>query len=165
MTNSPSYDQQLAITAYWKDIGGMNFLPGTISAADRYARSSFLIEAIPKQVDTDTITAVPGGTFSNQAVAYVLSVMHAVGVPLGLTVHDKPNLSSTLWRTVHDHKNRVLFFDSATSPNAFWVPLADLDFREGAPVIKLTVEGGRVYAGNTASQFERAGTFTFQSAA
>jgi penicillin V acylase-like amidase (Ntn superfamily) len=165
MTNSPSYDQQLAITAYWKDIGGMNFLPGTISAADRYARASFLIEAIPKQVDTDTITAVPGGTFSNQAVAYVLSVMRAVGVPLGLTVHDKPNLSSTLWRTVHDHKNRVLFFDSATSPNAFWVPLADLDFREGAPVMKLTVEGGRVYAGNTASQFERAGTFTFQSAA
>jgi penicillin V acylase-like amidase (Ntn superfamily) len=165
MTNSPTYDRQLAIKDYWKEIGGMNFLPGTISAADRYARASFLINAIPKQLDTDTISAVPGQTFGNQAVAYVLSVMRAVGVPLGLTVHDKPNLSSTLWRTVHDHKNKVLFFDSATTPNAFWVPLADLNFSEGAPVMKLTVEGGRVYAGNATGQFARAGAFTFQSAA
>jgi choloylglycine hydrolase len=165
VTNSPVYDRQLAITDYWKDIGGMNFLPGTISAADRYARASFLINAIPKQLDTDTISAVPGQTFSNQAVAYVLSVMRAIGVPLGLTVHDKPNLSSTLWRTVHDHKNKVLFFDSATTPNAFWVPLADLDLSEGARVMKLTVEGGRVYAGNAASNFERADAFAFTSAA
>src|SRR5262245_16400061 len=165
MTNSPIYDRQLAITDYWKEIGGMNFLPGTISAADRYTRASILIDAIPKQFDTDTISAVPGQTFGNQAVAYVLSVMRAVGVPLGLTVHDKPNLSSTLWRTVHDHKNKVLFFDSATTPNAFWVPLVDLDFSEGAPVMKLTVEGGMVYAGNAASKFEPAEAFTFQSAA
>ena len=51
------------------------------------------------------------------------------------------------------------------TPNAFWVPLADLDFSAGDPVMKLTVEGGRVYAGNAASQFERAEAFTFQAAA
>jgi len=165
MTSSPSYEQQLAIAAYWKEIGGLNFLPGTIGAGDRSARASFLINAIPKWMDTDTISAVPDQTFDNQAVAYVLSVMRAVGVPLGMTVHDKPNLSSTLWRTVHDHKNKVMFFDSATTPNAFWVPLADLDFSKGAPVMKLTVEGGAVYAGNAASRFEPAQAFTFQSAA
>jgi choloylglycine hydrolase len=164
-TNAPIFDRQLAITDYWKDIGGMNFLPGTISAPDRCARASFLINAIPRQLDTDTITAVPGQTFGNQAVAYVLSVMRAVSVPLGLTVHDKPNLSSTLWRTVHDHKNKVLFFDSATTPNAFWVPLADLDFSERAPVMRLTVEGGCVYAGNASSKFERTDAFAFTSAA
>ena len=33
MTNSPSFDQQLAIDAYWKGVNGLNFLPGTISSA------------------------------------------------------------------------------------------------------------------------------------
>lgn len=163
MTNSPSYDQQLAIEAYWKGVDGMAFLPGTVSAADRFVRASFMIGAIPKLMDPHTIKAVPGAAYENQAVASVLSVMRSVSVPLGITHPDKPNLSSTLWRTAHDHKNKVLFFDSATTPNAFWVPLADLDFMEGAPVKKLTIAGGKVYAGNAASKFEPAQPFTFLS--
>jgi penicillin V acylase-like amidase (Ntn superfamily) len=41
MTNSPTYDQQLALNEYWKGIGGMVFLPGTISAADRFVRCPY----------------------------------------------------------------------------------------------------------------------------
>ncbi|MEY4482693.1 MAG: hypothetical protein RL693_145, partial [Verrucomicrobiota bacterium] len=41
MTNSPIYDQQLALNAYWKQIGGTVMLPGTNRAADRFARASF----------------------------------------------------------------------------------------------------------------------------
>ena len=55
----------------------------------------------------------------------------------------------------------MYFFDSATSPNAFWVPLADLDLKEGAPVKKLTMAGGKVYSGNAADKFEPAEPFTF----
>ena len=29
MTNSPSFDQQLALETYWQEIGGVKFLPGT----------------------------------------------------------------------------------------------------------------------------------------
>jgi hypothetical protein len=58
----------------------------------------------------------------------------------------------------------VFFFDPATSPNAFWVPLADLDFTKGAPVKKLTMAGRKVYAGNAASKFEPAKPFTFAPA-
>src|SRR5665811_2509428 len=43
MTNSPSYDKQLALDSYWKHIGGTKFLPGTNSAPDRFARASFFI--------------------------------------------------------------------------------------------------------------------------
>jgi hypothetical protein len=57
----------------------------------------------------------------------------------------------------------VIFFDSATSPSVFWVPLADLDFSQGAPVKKLTVAGGNVYAGNTASRFEPAYPYAFMA--
>jgi penicillin V acylase-like amidase (Ntn superfamily) len=161
MTNSPPFAEQLAIEKYWQSVDPLTFLPGSINAADRFARVSFLVNTIPKSLDHNTIQAVPGQTYENQARAAVLSVMRAVGVPLGITHPTKPNISSTLWRTVLDHTNRVVMFDSATSPNVFWVPLADLDFSESAPVRKLTIAGGRVYAGNTADQFEPAEPFAF----
>jgi penicillin V acylase-like amidase (Ntn superfamily) len=164
MTNSPTFDQQLAISTYWSGVNPLVFLPGSISAADRFVRTSFLINAIPKQVDPHTIKAVPGGTYENQAVAAVLGVMRSVSTPLGISQPDKPNLASTLWRTAYDQKNKVFYFDSATSPNAFWVPLSDLDFTEGASVKKLTMAGGKVYAGNASSKFETAAAFTFASA-
>ncbi len=161
MTNSPSYDQQLALNDYWAMIGGLTFLPGTNRAADRFARASFLINAIPKTVDENYIKAVPGGTYENQAALSVLSVIRSVGVPLGITTPGQPNISSTIWRTVADHKNKVYFFDSATSPNVFWVPFSELDLTKGAGVKKLTVAGGRIYAGNAAGKFEPAKPFTF----
>ncbi len=41
MTNSPTFDKQLAINAYWKEIGGATMLPGTSRAADRFVRASY----------------------------------------------------------------------------------------------------------------------------
>jgi choloylglycine hydrolase len=161
MTNSPSFDQQLALNAYWKGIGGLTFLPGTNRAADRFARASFLIEAIPTKTDPNYISAVPEQKFEYQAAASVLSVMRSVSVPLGITTPGQPNISSTLWRTISDQTNKIYFFDSSTSPNSFWVPLADLDLREGAPVKKLTIAGGKVYSGNAADKFVATPAFTF----
>ena len=161
MTNSPNFDQQLALDTYWEQIGGLSFLPGTNRAADRFARASFLIKAIPTSVDKNYITAVPNQNFEYQAVASTLGVVRSVGVPLGITTPNQPNISSTLWRTVSDQKNKIYYFDSATSPNTFWVEFKDLDFSKGAPVKKLTVAGGKVYSGNTASQFQATPSFEF----
>jgi penicillin V acylase-like amidase (Ntn superfamily) len=161
MTNSPTFDQQLALNTYWEEIGGLVFLPGTNRAADRFARASFLLKSLPRQIVPQYITAVPKGTFVNQALSSMMGVIRSVGVPLGITTPGHPNISSSIWRTVADQKNKVLFFDSATSPNTFWVPLADLDFSEGAPVKKLTVDGGKVYCGNAATHFEISPPFTF----
>ena len=58
-----SYDQQLAIEAYWRGVDPLTFLPGSINAADRFARVSFLINAIPGKRDPSTIKAVPGATY------------------------------------------------------------------------------------------------------
>ncbi|MFG1350833.1 linear amide C-N hydrolase [Xanthobacter autotrophicus] len=161
MTNSPFFDQQLALNSYWEQIGGTVFLPGTNRAADRFARASFFIKAIPTKASPAILTAVPDGTYANQAVASVASVMRSVSVPLGLTTPGEPNIASTLWRTVSDQKDRVYFYDSATSPNSFWVPLDSLDLKAGAPVKKLTLTGGKVYSGNAAGRFEPAAPFTF----
>lgn len=116
MTNSPRFDDQLALNAYWQSIGGLTFLPGTNRAADRFARASFLIKSIPTDVDPAVIKAVPGQSFANQAVASVLGVIRSVSVPLGITTPGEPNIASTLWRTASDQKDKVYFFDLRRAP-------------------------------------------------
>jgi choloylglycine hydrolase len=164
MTNSPTYDKQLALNEYWKEIGGLAFLPGTDRAADRFARASFLLGAIPKQIAPHYIRGVPRQSYAYQAVAEVLSVQRAVSVPLGITTPAEPNIASTLWRTVSDHKNLVYYFDSATRPNTFWVSLTKLNLKPGAPVKKLTIQDGEVFSGEVSDQFKDAEPFKFLKA-
>jgi choloylglycine hydrolase len=161
MTNSPVYNEQLALNEYWKGIGGLVFLPGTNRAADRFARASFLLGAIPKQLDQNYVKGVPQQSYAFQAVAGVLSVQRAVSVPLGITTPDQPNISSTIWRTVSDQKNLVYYFDSATRPNTFWVSLAKLNLRAGAPVRKLTIQNGEVFSGEVADKLKDSESFKF----
>ncbi|HEY1781690.1 MAG TPA: linear amide C-N hydrolase [Roseiarcus sp.] len=164
MTNSPTYDQQLALNTYWEGIGGLVFLPGTNRAADRYARASFLIKAIPKAADPAYIASVPGRSYAYQAVASVMGVMRSVSVPLGITTPNQPNISSTIWRTVSDQTNKVYYFDSATRPNTFWVTLSKLNLQPGAPILKLPLADGQVYSGEVSDKFEPAKPFTFLAA-
>uniref|UniRef100_UPI003BA9E3DC linear amide C-N hydrolase n=1 Tax=Stappia sp. TaxID=1870903 RepID=UPI003BA9E3DC len=163
MTNSPTYDKQLALTAYWDNIGGNAFLPGTVTAADRFVRASFLLGAMKKETDKNIIAAVPDQSYANQAVGQTLSLMRGVSVPLGISTPDKPNIASTLWRTAADQTNLVYYFDSATTPNTFWVDFSDLDFSEGASPKKLPIAGGKYYAGNAAGHFVEAKPFEFMS--
>jgi len=152
MTNSPVYDQQLALNAYWQQIGGTTMLPGTNRAADRFVRASFYINAIPKTAD------------NAEAIASAFSVIRNASVPLGISTPGQPNISSTLWRTVADHKNRRYYFESARSPSVFWVNLADMNFATGQPVKRLTLTGGNIYAGNVAAQFQATEPFVFLEA-
>ena len=152
MTNSPPFDDQLALNAYWKGIGGDVMLPGTIRASDRFVRASFYIDAIPKTV------------IGTKAIASVFSVIRNASAPLGISTPGEPNVASTIWRTVHDQKERVLYFDSATSPTVFWVPLEKVDFTAGAPVKRLPLKGGEVYSGDASGSFQPAAAFQFLQA-
>jgi penicillin V acylase-like amidase (Ntn superfamily) len=164
MTNSPVYAEQLALNEYWKGIGGLTFLPGTSRAADRFARASFLLGEVPKQIDPAYIRGVPQRSFAYQAVAGVLSVQRAVSVPLGVTTPGQPNVASTIWRTASDQKNLVYYFDSATRPNTFWVSLAKLNLKRGAPIRKLTIQDGEVFSGEVSAHFKDAEPFKFLQA-
>jgi penicillin V acylase-like amidase (Ntn superfamily) len=164
MTNSPTYDKQLALSEYWQEIGGLVFLPGTNRAADRFARASFLLGAVPTKIDPHYIKGVPQQSFGYQAVAEVMSVQRAVSVPLGVATPGEPNIASTIWRTAADQKSLVYYFDSATRPNTFWVSLSKLNLKAGAPVKKLTIQNGEVFSGETAEQFKDAAPFKFLQA-
>lgn len=152
MTNSPTYDEQLALNSYWKKIGGTVMLPGTNRAADRFARASFYINAISKDEDPD------------MAVASVFSVIRNASVPFGITTPDQPNISSTRWRTVADQKRLIYFFESALTPNVFWVNLKDIDFSpETGKMMKLDLgkDQRNTYSGNATRDFKEAKPFQF----
>jgi len=152
MTNSPTFDEQLALNAYWRQIGGTVMLPGTNRASDRFARASFYVNAIPKSEDPVV------------ALASMFSVIRNASVPYGITTPDQPNISSTRWRTVADHKRKLYFFESALTPNTFWVDLNKLDFsRETGKVKRLDLgkDQRNVYAGEVSAQFKEAPPFEF----
>jgi choloylglycine hydrolase len=93
-----------------------------------------------------------------------MSVMRSVSVPLGISTPERPNLSSTIWRTVSDQQNLVYYFDSATRPDTFWVSLKKLNLNPGAPVMKLTIDAGQVFSGETAGSFVATQPFAFMPA-
>lgn len=150
MTNSPIFEEQLALNKYWENIGGTTMLPGTNRAADRFVRASYYINAIPQVDDTHI------------SVASTFSVIRNASVPYGISTPSEPNISSTRWRTVSDQKNRVYYFESTLYPNVFWVNFKDIDFSVNAPVKKLDLVSGKIYAGNTVKEFAPSLPFKFQ---
>ena len=133
MTNSPRYDYQLAINDYWKEIGGLQMLPGTNRSSDRFVRASFYIHAIPQTPDAKI------------AVPSVLSVMRNVSVPFGITTPDKPHISSTRWRSVSDQKNKIYYFESVMTPNLFWLDLKKIDFGSKDVLVGIAASGRTPY--------------------
>ncbi|ETA72389.1 linear amide C-N hydrolase [Mesorhizobium japonicum] len=152
MTNSPIFEKQLALNEYWKQIGGTIMLPGTNRASDRFARASFYINAIPKSEKPD------------EAVASVFSVIRNTSVPYGIATPDQPNISSTRWRTVSDHKRKLYFFESALTPNTFWMDLNKFDFSEKTGkvlMLDLGPEQTHTYSGLANDKFKETKPFKF----
>ena len=154
MTNEPTYDKQLAVREYWDGVNPREFLPGTVRASDRFMRANFYINAVEQTADP------------RRAAAAVFSVIRQTSVPWGISISDQPNLSTTRWRVVADHKARRYYVESIISPSIFWVDLDNLDLSEGASVMKLDlgVDIERVLSGESSSTFEAAQPFRFQPA-
>ncbi|MGE4350271.1 MAG: linear amide C-N hydrolase [Candidatus Berkiella sp.] len=152
MTNSPIFKEQLALNEYWKQIGGTVMLPGTNRAADRFVRASFYVNAIPK-------TENPV-----EAIASVFGVIRNASVPFGITTADQPNISSTRWRTVSEHAQKLYFFESALTPNIFWVDLKKIDFSKDAGTVKKLELGPNqenIFSGAVNEKFQTTEAFKF----
>lgn len=149
MTNSPIFEEQLAINNYWNGIPGTIMLPGTNRAADRYVRASYYINAIPQAADTQT------------SLASVFSVIRNCSVPFGISSETEPNISSTRWRSVADQKNLVYYFETVKTPNTFWVDLKEIDFSNTDNVKRLSMSKNEIYSGETSGQFAVAKPFQF----
>jgi len=149
MTNSPIYSAHIPLNQYWKQIGGTVMLPGTNRSVDRFARASFYINAAAQSADP------------REAIAVVFSVMRNVSVPRGISTPGQPNISSTIWRTVADQKNKVYFFEDTASPSLLWVRLDQIDFKPGSGVRKITLHGNPNLGGDQTTNFMKAEVFKF----
>lgn len=149
MTNSPTFEKQLALNEYWATIGGETMLPGTNRAADRFVRASHYIKAIPQTADIHI------------AVASTMSVIRNCSVPFGITSEEGPNISSTRWRSLSDQKNKVYFFETALTPSTFWIDLKKLDFTAGAQAMKLPLMHRETYAGEASENLVASKPFQF----
>ncbi len=155
MTNSPTYDQQLELVKNFEGLGGTEPLPGSTLASDRFARATYYAGRLP--------------TPSSQveAIASMFSVIRNAAQPFRIPDPGKPDASQTIWQVVLDLTNKRYVYESTTRPNIVWVDLADLDFSEGSPQLKLdliselAIEGG--IAGNVGGKFADVGPMTFLS--
>lgn len=152
MTNSPTFDQQLALNVYWDKIGGDRFLPGTISAADRFVRSTYYLKLSPKYKDAEL------------ALASVFSQVRMISVPLGLADASNPNIAMTLWRTVTDQQAKIYYFESAIFPAVSWINLNKVDLSVGAAPKVVRIERGQPLAGELSSMLKPAEPFKWLGA-
>lgn len=119
MTNSPPYDEQLQLRERYSGLGGELPLPGGTDSPDRFARAAFYSAHLPETSDV------------RRAVASVFSVMRNAAAPFGTADPVRPNVSTTLWRSVANLTSKTYFFESALAPSVVWVSLAQLSYEPG----------------------------------
>jgi choloylglycine hydrolase len=149
MTNQPTFDKQLKNLRQYRGFGGDKRLPGTHEPADRFVRGAYYVKNLPKP-KTD-----------REAVAALMSVMRNVSAPFGIADPERPNVSTTIWRTVTDLTNGVMFYDGVMSPQVFWIDTRKLKFDAGEPVRKLTVVGNFDLMGEVSGKLKTAEMFRF----
>ena len=149
MTNQPSFDKQLENLQQYRGFGGEKRLPGTHEPADRFVRGAYYVKHLPPP------------NSEREAVAAMMSVMRNVSAPFGVADPERPNVSTTIWRTVTDLTNRILFYDSVFSPQVFWVDIKKIDFGPDQPVKKLTLVDNYDHFGEVSQAFTEAEMFDF----
>lgn len=150
MTNEPTYDKQIENLKQYRTFGGDKPLPGERTPTDRFVRAAYYANNLPK----------PANQY--EGAAFIFSVIRNVSVPFGKPDPKKPNVSSTIFRTVMDLTGGRYYFESTYAPNVVWIDYNKLDFSEGRPEMELQVEK-KIFSlnGDVTSQLEKAKPFVF----
>ncbi len=125
LTNDPTWPAMNAINDYWRGVGGVNMLPGTVKSPDRFVRADFFVSHVSRTADPDL------------AVAITRSIVMNCSVPYTYEIETEPNVSSTQWRSIALPRDRRYYFDIVTNPGMVYIDLEALDIYRGAPILKL----------------------------
>jgi len=128
LTNEPTYDQQLALQAYWVNRTEYT-LPGTAGPVDRFARMA------------DNLRRAPVATSMVEAVRVVQSLLRGISVTLRTQATAVSNAPS-LWRILADTKDKRYFYESVTDGVSLWVNISALDLGTGGTTKRLSLEAG-----------------------
>lgn len=150
MTNEPSFKKQLIIQEYWKEIADYDRLPGSSLPVDRFTRVNYYLSKVPKTDDPQ------------EALATSRSILETVTVPRNFSLPERPNISTTVYRSLFDHKNMIYYYQGTYTPHFFWLNLNDFDFSKGSEVLMLdTDKGKRTLTGNVHQLFNKNNSFQF----
>jgi choloylglycine hydrolase len=150
MTNEPTYDKQIENLKQYRTFGGDKSLPGERTPTDRFVRAAYYANNLPKPVNQD------------EGAAFIFSVIRNISVPFGKPDPKRPNVSSTIFRTVMDLTGGRYYFESTYAPNVVWIDYNKIDFSKGMPEMELQVEK-KIFSlnGDVTSQLEEAKPFVF----
>jgi penicillin V acylase-like amidase (Ntn superfamily) len=150
MTNEPTYDKQIENLKQYRTFGGDEPLPGERTPSDRFVRAAYYANGLPKP------------TSPAEGAAYMFSVIRNVSVPFGKADPDKPNVSSTIFRTVMDLTGGRYYFESTYAPNVVWIDFSKINFAKGTGERELKVEQ-KIFSlnGDVTKQLEKAKPFVF----
>lgn len=123
ITNSPIFNEQLALGRYWEAADGLTVLPGSRRSEDRFVRARFYNSRTPKNLVYDDAFAAVLSVIRQTSVPY-----RTAGIPDAMVSGDTDQYSSTRWRTVADHRNKRYFFDAVMAPAVIWVDFSNIDF-------------------------------------
>lgn len=112
MTNSPTYDKQIENLKQYKTFSGSKELPGSTESADRFVRALYYLENLPLPTDYE------------DGIAKIFSVTRNVSQPFRISNDpNRPDSSTTRWRTVIDVSNKIYYFEATNSPNLVWLDM------------------------------------------
>ena len=141
LTNNPSYQEQLANAAKYKNVQ-QEKLPVSWSGADRFVRADYFLRNFPKPRKNDAPTAY----------GFMYSGLSSVVMPAGLPSPEEDreltkklvaNLSdpnetyggaSTYWQTISDLTNKHYRFKSLIAPSDVFFDFEGYNFADGQPV-------------------------------
>lgn len=149
MTNQPTFPEQLKNLRKYKGLGGKLPLPGSHEPKDRFVRGAFYSQHLPKPQS------------EREAIAALMSLMRNVAAPFGLANPERPNVSTTMWRSITDLKDGILYYDNVMSPQIFWVDTKKFDYKETASVMKLDLINNYDLSKEVSGQFKKAKMFEF----
>lgn len=150
LTNDPNWPQMQAINEYWKKIGGVNMLPGTVKSPDRFVRASFFVDNVEKTPNADL------------GVAICRSILVNCCVPYTYTVQGEGNVSSTQWRSYSNLRDRRYYFDIVTNLGVFYIDLAQCNLKPGAKIRRLNTAQSQGYIGDVTKKLDVHPGFTPQ---
>lgn len=146
MTNDPTYDEQLKLletrAKEFESPSSDTELPGNVRATQRFQRAAYFGSLLPEPKN------------EREAVASVMAIARNVSVPFGAP-YAKFGIYDTEYRTVVDLTGMKYYFELTRSPNVFWIDLAKLDFKLGAPVLTLDPDNIDL-AGEVSGRFKKA---------
>ena len=148
MTNDPQWESMSAILAYWDKIGGQNFMPGTVSSADRCVRANYFAHHVNPVVEADLGAAITRSILVNSSVPYTYNIV------------GEPNLSSTQWRSYSNLRDKLYYFEIVTNPGYYYVDLKKCDLSPKGKILKLNTEHTQDLVGDVTDRLEKSDGFT-----